>query len=400
MKRIMLLLFVLSLLLSMPVLAQADDEPGAVYAMTNADDGNEIVVYHRASDGTLTLAGTFATGGSGETTAPDDPLGSQGPLLLLSPDHRYLFAVNAGSDTISVFQIDQDNLTLLQVIESQGDLPVSLTVHNNLLYVLNARAQEEGSNRFGNIAGFTIDPNGHLTFLDDSIRWLNADIPDDPDIPFFLNSPAQVGFNPLGDKLVVTVKEATSKEEAPKILVFAVDGNGLPSAQPVTNVTNVPFGFVFDDLNNLLVVEPFGDDFFPPDQDTTGAASSYQIAADGSLVSISSTVRNGQLATCWIAITTNTRFAYTTNNATNTISSYKVGSDGSLSLISEIAATTGNAPIDLAITPSNQYLYNVNALDGTVSMFKINQTDGSLISLGEIGGLSSDTGSPVGIAAR
>jgi 6-phosphogluconolactonase len=402
MKRMMLSLLVLSLLLSVPVVAQAQDEPGAVYAMTNADD-NEIVVYHRAADGTLTLAGTFATGGSGETTAPDDPLGSQGPLLLLSPDHRFLYAVNAGSDTISVFQIDQDNLTLLQVIESHGDLPVSLTVHNNLLYVLNARAQEVGSDRFGNIAGFTRDTNGHLTFLDDSIRWLNADIPDDR--PFFLNSPAQVGFNPLGDKLVVTVKEATSTLVDPEILVFAVDGDGLPSPSPVTNKTNVPFGFTFDDLNNLLAVEPFGKAGFPPG--LTGAVSSYRITAGGGLDLITGTESNKQVATCWIAITTNTRFAYTTNNGGDgpgnpgTISSYKVGSDGSLSLISEIAARTGNAPIDLAITPNNQYLYNVNALDGTVSMFRIDQSNGSLISLGEIGGLPNDgSGSAVGIQAR
>ena len=114
---------------------------------------------------------------------------------------------------------------------------------------------------------------------------------------------------------------------------------------------------------------------------------------------ISTSVLNRQTATCWIAITTNTRFAYTTNNVPGNISSYKVGADGSLSLISEIAARTGDGPVDLAITPNNQYVYNVNTLDGTVSMFKIDQKIGDLISLGEIGGLPDD-GSAVGIAAR
>jgi 6-phosphogluconolactonase len=394
MKRMMLPLLVLSLLLSVPVVAQAEDGPGTVYAMTNADN-NEIVVYHRAADGTLTLAGTFATNGSGATTEPGDALGASNPLIL-SPDNRWLLAVNAGSDTISVFQVDSDNLTFVQQVDSHGDLPVSLTMHQNLVYVLNAR---EG----GNISGFTIDTNGHLTYLEGSTRPLNADTLEGD--PFFLNSPAQVGFTPLGDKLVVTVKGAILEPPDPKILVFAVKDNGLPSKKPVTNdKLPVPFGFVFDDLNNLLVAQPFGDQ---PPGGNRGAAGSYDIVGNGRLVPISETVPNGQTATCWIAITTSTRFAYTTNNGGDgmnpggTISSYKVASDGSLSLISDIAARTGHAPVDLAITPNNQYLYNVNAVDGTVSMFEIDQTNGNLISLGEIGGLPNDgSGSAVGIAAR
>lgn len=388
MKRVMLLLFVLGLLMSITVLTQAADEPGTVYAMTNAADGNEIVVYRRAANGTLTLVGTVATGGNGKTTEPDDALGAQSPILLVSPNHRYLFAVNAGSNSISVFEIDQDNLTLLEVVSSGGYFPASLTMHQNLLYVLNAGED-------GNITGFTQDTSGHLTSLAGSTRSLNAGGTNPPN---FLNSPAQVGFSPAGDKLVVTVKGALTHR--PKIHVFAVDGNGLPSTQPVTSVTNVPFGFVFDDLNNLIVGEPFGPGFPPPGPpNSLGAASSYRIAPDGSLTPISTSVSNGQIATCWIAIMTNTRFAYTTNNGTGTISSYEVGSDGSLSLISQVAAETGHAPVDLAITPNNQYLYNVNAGDGTVSMFKINQSDGSLIPLGEIGGLPND-GSAVGIVAR
>jgi len=396
MKRLITLLIALSLLMSMVVLVQAANEPGTVYAMTNAED-NEIVVYHRAADGMLTLAGTYATGGLGETTEPGDALGGSNPLIL-SPDNRWLFAVNAGSDTISVFQVDSDNLTFVQQIDSHGDLPVSLTLYKNLLYVLNARGG-------GNISGFTVDNNGHLTYLEGSTRPLNVDTPD----PFFLNSPAQVGFNPMGDKLVVTVKGATLVPQDPKILVFAIRGNGLPSKKPVNNdKIAVPFGFVFDDLNNLIVAQPFGDQ---PPGGGEGAASSYDINGNGKLVKISEhPVENDQTATCWIAITTNTRFAYTTNNGgdpTNpldprgTISSYKVGSDGSLSLISKVAATTGIAPVDLAITPNNQFLYNVNANSGTVSMFEIDQMNGNLIPLGEIGGLPDDgSGSAVGIAVR
>jgi 6-phosphogluconolactonase len=398
MKRLISLIIALSLLMSMTVMVQAADGAGAVYAMTNGDGGNMVVAYHRAADGTLTLAGTFATGGLGETTEPGDALGGSNPLIM-SPDQRWLFAVNAGSNSISVFQVNaDDSLTLVDdpPVSSGGEFPVSLTLYKNLLYVLNSGGD-------GNITGFTLDTNGHLTPLAGSTRSLDLGLSNPP---FFLNSAAQVGFTPSGDKLVITVKGAVLMPPDPKILIYNIKPNGLPSKNPVTNdKIPVPFGFVFDDLNNLIVAQPFGDQ---PPGGMRGAASSYDINGNGKLVKISDhPVENHQTATCWIAITTSTRFAYTTNNGGDgmnpggTISSYLVASDGSLSLISAIAARTGDAPVDLVITPNNQYLYNVNAFSGTVSMFEIDQTNGNLISLGEIGGLPDDgSGSAVGIAAR
>lgn len=58
-------------------LASAD---GTVYAMTNALGNNQILVYHRANDGTLSLVQTIGTkgGGSGTQLDPTDSLGSPG----------------------------------------------------------------------------------------------------------------------------------------------------------------------------------------------------------------------------------------------------------------------------------------------------------------------------------
>jgi hypothetical protein len=77
--------------------------------MTNAVDDNEIVIYDRANDGQLTLAGQVATGGdrSGveEPNQPvDDPLGAGNPLIL-SKNKRFLLTVNSGRDEISVFRV-------------------------------------------------------------------------------------------------------------------------------------------------------------------------------------------------------------------------------------------------------------------------------------------------------
>ena len=82
----------------------AQENPGAVFVMTNSANGNQIESYARHADGSLQWIASFATGGNG-SGGTIDPLHSQGSLIL-SQDHRHLFAVNAGSGTISSFRVD------------------------------------------------------------------------------------------------------------------------------------------------------------------------------------------------------------------------------------------------------------------------------------------------------
>ncbi len=384
-KVMTLALAVLGLTLNVSAIAS---NAGAVYAMTNAADGNEIVIYGRASDGELTLAGQVATGGLGSggdaPLEPVDALGAQSPLIL-SKNQRFLLAVNAGSDEISVFRVKKDRLVLVDKVSSGGDFPVSLTLNRDLLYVLNSGGD-------GNITGFKLSPSGRLTPIAGSTRSLDVD---GASPPFFLVSPAQVGFSPSGDVLVVTIKGTN------EIRVFSVDEDGVPSSQPETSTSNgtTPFSFVFSRRGDLIVVEAFGTGVVG--DPNAGAASSYDIAPEGGLEVISGSVGNSQTATCWIVASPGGRFAYTTNNASNTISGYRIGRDGRLSLLdlNGVTAITGEAPVDIAITPNGRFLYNVNAFTGTVSAFRVNKADGSLTALGEIGGLPIDDGA-VGIAAR
>lgn len=361
---------------------------GAVYAMTNASDGNEIVVYDRAHDGQLSLAATVATGGLGsggeEPLEPLDALGAQNPLIL-SRSARFLLAVNAGSDEISVFRVRKSRVALVDKVPSGGDFPVSLALHHDLLYVLNSGGD-------GNVTGFRLGRDGRLTPIAGSTRSLDAG---GSNPPFFLVSPAQVGFSPSGDALVVTVKGTD------EIRVYPVDEDGLPSAEPVTAISNgtTPFSFAFSRRGDLLVVEAFGTG--EVGDPNAGAASSYDVAPDGTLSLVSGSVGNFQTATCWIVVDPRGRFAYTTNNASDTVSGYRIGRDGRLALLDGdgVSAVTGGAPIDLAVSRGGRFLYVVNALPGTVSAFRIDKSDGSLTPLGEIGGLPVDDGA-VGIAAR
>jgi len=160
----------------------ADGSQRAVYTLTNQVAGNAVAVFHRAADGTLTAAGTIATGGTGTGAG----LGSQGAVVL-SDDGRQLFAVNAGSNDVSVFNAGPAGLSLASRTASGGTLPISLTVHGNVLYVLNAGGT-------GNISGFTVGTTGGLAAIQGSTQPLSGTNV----------GPAQVSFSPDGRRLVVT----------------------------------------------------------------------------------------------------------------------------------------------------------------------------------------------------
>ncbi len=133
--------------------------------MTNSVEGNQIIAYSRAADGSLIERSHFATGGrgSGGTT---DPLGSQGSLTL-SQNHSLLFAVNAGTGDLSVFRVSGANLDLVQVVSSGGSAPVAVAQHGNLVYVINFAGNS-------NVVGFNLNEDGHLVTIPNSIRYLSA----------------------------------------------------------------------------------------------------------------------------------------------------------------------------------------------------------------------------------
>src|SRR5437762_4159600 len=337
---------------------------GAVYVMTNQVE-NAVAVFRRSPTGMLTSAGEFPTGGAGDpvpqgTDPATDPLASQGALIL--GDNQFLFAVNAGSNQISVLKVERNELTMVDLVDSGGIRPISLTLHEDLLYVLN-----EGGTP--NITGFTVGDDGTLTPLADSTQPLIGGTGADP---------AEVSFNADGTLLVVTEKAGN------RIDTYTIDENGLPSA-PIDNASNgmTPFGFAFNNGGFLVVSEasvviPHG-----------SAASSYSAAEDGSLSVISGSVPNSQTASCWVVTTNNGRFAFISNTASGTISSYGIGSgDGTLTLISGAAADAGptSAPIDMALNNSSHFLYVLAGGLQSVVSFRV-EFDGSLTLIDTDGGL-------------
>lgn len=346
----------------------------AVYVLTN-QVSNAVAAFNRAPDGTLTPAGMFSTGGAGNPVAqpgdpPTDPFASQGALIF-SDNNNLLFAVNAGSNEISVLSVGKNNLTLVDKVSSGGVRPISLTIHGNLLYVLN-----EGGTP--NITGFTISDTGDLTPLPGSTRPLTGGAMADP---------AEVSFSRDGALLVVTEKAANL------IDVYVVDTDGV-AGPPTPNPSNglTPFGFAFDQRNHLIVSEAFGG------APNAAAVSSYSTALSGMLDVVSGSVPDLQTAACWIVITNNGRYVFTTNTGSGSVSSYTLAANGSLSLLNSVAASTGamSAPIDMALNNGSRYLYVLAAGLQTVEAFRV-EANGSLTPIGSAGGLPFGI---QGIAAR
>jgi hypothetical protein len=143
--RFTLLCIAFTALGSVGMLQAKTGRAGLLYLINN-DPGignNAVLGYSRAADDSLTdLPGSpFYTGGTGyrnvnERIGPDDSDGE----LIVSPDHRFLFATNSGSNNISVFRIRLDGSLRLvpgSPFASGGVQPVSLALANGFLYVVN-----------------------------------------------------------------------------------------------------------------------------------------------------------------------------------------------------------------------------------------------------------------------
>ncbi|HZP57935.1 MAG TPA: beta-propeller fold lactonase family protein [Dehalococcoidia bacterium] len=332
---------------------KAPDVRGHVYVNNNTAGTNTISGFDRHADGSLTpIAGSpFAIGGAGTGAA----IGSQGALQL-SADGRFLIAVDAGSNEISVARIKHDgSLQAVQrtPVPSFGTTPVSIAVHGDLVYVANAGASHSS------YVGFRLDSGGHLGVIEDSAF----------DLPANAN-PGDVLFSPDGATLIGV---RVGPNAGPSFIdSFSVGGDGrlTPVAgSPFPAEVTGPFGSVFSPVHpdQLFVTNAHGGP-------GTGSVSAFNLT-DGVLDAVpNSPFANGQTGTCWAAIKADGSVLFTVNTGTNTVSSYLVGPDGRLSLQGNTPITNpgpgGLGAFDVALSPDQQSLYVVDS-SGFVSAFDV-----------------------------
>ena len=345
--------------------AFAQDQPGTVYAMTNSGGGNSILIFVRAANGALTSVGSAATGGAGKGSG----LGSQGALMLTS-DQRWLLAVNAGSNDVTVFSVTPEGLEWRSKTPSGGVMPISLAIHDRLVYVLNAGTPS--------VSGFRLSSDGTLTSIPGSTQLING-----------AAGPAQVAFTGEGELLIVTDKPTN------EIFTLQVDDDGVAAA-PVSHASNgaTPFGFAVDQRDHLVVSEAHGG------PNGTSALSSYDVDQEGVLQLITGSAPTHQGAACWVVITQNDKFAFTSDTASGVITGFSLSRDGSLTILDPqgVSASTGagSSPTDLALSENSEFLFSLNPGSGTIAGWRIG-LDGALAFTGTAAGIPA---SASGIAAR
>jgi 6-phosphogluconolactonase (cycloisomerase 2 family) len=337
---------------------------GHVYVNDNSAGVNTVAGYDRHADGSLTpIPGSpFAVGGAG-TGHPDASQGS----LELSSDGRYLLAVDAGSNQISVSRLKPDGS--LQDVQgspyaSNGVNPVSIAVSGRLVYVAN---QGPGQNTGDtNYTGFTLNAGGHLTALPNSTVPLPSD-----------SKPGDVAFNGDGSRLIGT-RIATSAIDS-----FTVGHDGLLSAtagSPFDAQSFTPpqgygqLGSEFSPVNpNLLIVS---DAHTAAGVGAPGLVSSFNVGDTVTPVG-GSPVANDGVASCWVEISHDGSYVFVVNTGSATISTYGIAGDGALTFLgSTTAGQLGAGAEDARLSPDGSTLWVVAAGSDAVDGFSV---DGSTL---------------------
>jgi hypothetical protein len=331
---------------------------GHVYVNDITKGTNTIGAFDRHADGTLTPepGSPFVAGGAGTGAG----LASQGAIQI-TPDGRFLIAVDTGSNQISVLQIHRDgSLSLVPggVVSSGGILPDSIAVHGNLVYVANSGSGDS------NYTGFRLGFFGQLYPIPGSTVTLAANA-----------APGDVLFNGTGSKLVGT-EVGTSQIDS-----FTVGFGGRLTAAPGS-----PF--------QAQGLGPFGSEFRPTNPDQlfvsnahnvgagTGTISAFSDSFNGTLTPVAgSPFADDQTAPCWVEITHDGQFLFTVNTGSGEISRYQIAPDGALTLLGStpVAATGSVGAVDARLSPDGRFLYVDESRVGAVGAFAVN--GGSLTEL-------------------
>jgi len=321
---------------------------GYTYINDNTAGANTIAGFDRHADGSLTpIPGSpFTAGGAGLGAG----LASQGAIQVTS-DGRYLLAVDAGSNQISVLRITAGGVPVLvgQPVASGGIKPVSVAVSPfGLVYVAN---QGNGGSGY---SGFRLHFDGSLTAIPGS----TVTVPDGSGL-------GDVFFNAVGNHLIGT-RTGTSQIDS-----FDVLPSGRLLAAPGSPFTGQGLGQLGAEFSPANPSQLFVSNAH--NGASLGTVSAYRDNILGQLTPIgSSPYADGQTAPCWVEISHDGRYLFTVNTGSGTVSSYAINPDGSLALIGSFTINGGGADIDARLSPDGHYLLVDGAGHNFVSVFAVN----------------------------
>jgi len=322
---------------------------GYTYIDGNTATANTIDAFARHADGSVTpLPGSpFAAGGAGLGTG----LASQGAIQA-TPDGRYLLAVDAGSNQISVLRITKGGVPVLagHPVGSGGVKPVSVAVsRSGLVYVAN---QGNGAGGSG-YSGLRLHLDGRLAAIPGST----------------VSVPAAAGlgdvfFNAAGNHLVGT-RTGTSQIDS-----FVVLPGGHLAAAPGSPFTGQGLGQLGAEFSPARPGQLFVSNAH--NGTGLGTVSAYRDGFLGRLSPIgASPYADGQTAPCWVEISHDGRYLFTVNTGSGNISSYAIRTNGSLALIGSAPIRSGGGDIDARLSPDGRTLSVDGSANHILSVFAV-----------------------------
>jgi len=388
--------------------------------MTNALGNNEIKAFHRAANGSLSLAQTIATGGggSGLQLAGVDALGSSGSLQL-DRDHRFLFAVNTESasenngagayntdcqqGTITSFRVGDDGtLTFADRVFSGGLFPNSLAVttrrhgdaddrdrdadHDRdddtgiVLYALNAGGPEvpichltPGTANTPNITGFRVDAAGHVIPLDVT-QPIDPGPATGPAGGVSCTAAAAAGFSALTGAPAADFQcglNPPSFPRSPAMVRFAPGGAQLVVTVKGTNAIYV-FPIDRDGKAKPPTITQFPGPALPTPFGFTFDRRGHLLVTE--LFGTATSIPKG---------------------GAGAVSSFAITRNGHLTPISSDVADGGTAACWIALEPiSGQFAYVSNNLSASISLYAV--TTGGVVTL--VNGLAASASGPNDLA--
>ena len=320
---------------------------GHAYVNDNAAGTNTVAAFDRHADGSLTpLKGSpFVAGGAGLGAG----LGSQGAIQL-SPNGKFLLAVDAGSNQISVLKLNNNGVPVPfgKPVSSGGVEPVSITINRyGLVYVANV------GNGGSNYTGFFLTPDGHLIPL----PYTTVPVPEGSGV-------GDVLFNSTGDRLVGT------RDNPSLIDSFTVrpDGRLVAAAgSPFAAQSLGPIGAEFRPTNpsQLFVSNAHAGAGL-------GTVSAFTVSRRGVLTSIGdSPVPDFQTAPCWVEISHDGKYLFAVNTASSNLSRYSIARNGALTLLGTTPFTNGTGAVDARLSPDGKFLYVTGGRGLVLSAFAV-----------------------------
>jgi len=347
---------------TVPVMADAqsnDFDPSdyqlhrhTVYVDANITSGNAILAYEIKADGSLLpVAGSpFATGGDGffDSSFKLGPFDVDQEMALAN---NVLYAVNAGSNTISAFTIAEDGaLSALsgQPFTSGGSTPISLGVHGPFMVAIDS-AEDPAQAAGDYVPGLTVSEilrDGGLHYLSATALPVGAQ----PSQALTTNTGPFVftAEFPGGGTLDAFLQQADGKLVMTDSVLLPLEAN---------NTQPLPLGLWANPAAPYLYVGFVN----------TNEVGVYTLSTTGKL-QFRNKVANSGVAVCWLRVSADGRFLYTSNTADESMSVYDLSNPENPVEIQHIVVGGSGGVQQFSLTPDGHFLYLIQQENSAASV--------------------------------